>query len=418
MNLSIKKKITVGLEIGSTKIITLIGEILKDGVINIIGFGKCQTKGIEQGNINNLELLTKCINKSIQQAESMAKCKIYSVYLSISHQDIHCYNEIGITPIKNNEVTKKDIETVIKTAKSVKIKNDHNILHIVPQDFCVDKQSGIKNPIGLSGIRIQANVHLITGNQNIQKNIIKAVQKCGIYVKKIIFSGLASGLSVLTEEEKNTGVCLIDMGGENMHISVYIKGLLYHTSVIPYAGNIVTKDIAYAFSLSYSDAEFIKKKYGYTIEDISITCKNLAIVNKQGKKIAYCNHSELVKVIQPRYNELLRLVNQKILKLYEQYNTNKNKKQILSNIILTGGSSKIKYLSAYAKKIFHANVTIKKPCSISKIPDYLSKPEYATIIGLLSYRKNYQNYSFKKEKKYRFLKYLLKNFKKVVKKII
>ncbi|VFP83630.1 cell division protein FtsA [Buchnera aphidicola] len=411
MNLSTKKNIIVGLEIGTTKIIVLIGEILECGSINIIGFSKHPTQGIEKGNINNLELLINCINTSIHDAEEMAKCKIYSVYLSISHNEINCQNEIGITPIKNTEITKKDIKTVIKIAKSVKIKNNHNILHIIPQEFCIDHQSGIKNPIGLSGIRMQANVHLITGNKNIKKNIINAIQKCGIHVKKIIFTGLASSLSVLTEEEKNSGVCLIDMGGETMNVSVHIKGSLYHNAVIPYAGNSVTRDIAYAFSLSYSDAEFIKKKYGYAVADLSMTCKNIDILNKNGSKIDNCHYQSLTEVIEPRYTELLNLVKNEILKLYTTYNIKKNKYKKISNIVLTGGSSRIKHLLTCANKIFNTKIIIKKPCNVPEIPEYINKPEYATIVGLLQYGKNHQKYSRKKNKSPRFLKYLFNQIK-------
>lgn len=416
MNLLTKKKTIVGLEIGSTKIIVLIGEILQNGVINIIGFGKCLARGIENGSINNLELLIKCINKSIDKAENMANYKIYSVYLSISNQDIHCQNEIGIAPIKKNEVTKKDMAKVIKTAKSVKINNNHNILHVMPQDFSIDKKKGIKNPIGLSGMRIQANVHLITYNPNTTNDIIKAIEKCGIYVKKIVFSGLASSLSVLTEEEKKSGVCLIDMGGETMNVSVYIHGSLYHNVVIPYAGNTVTRDIAYAFSLPYSDAEFIKKKYGHAIEDISTTCKNSDILNKNGKKIKNCHYNVLIEVIESRYFELLNLVKNEISKLHAIHHSKKNINKTISRIVLTGGSSKIKFLSQYAEKIFHTKVIIKKPCNIPEILDCFSKPEYATIIGLLHYGKNYLYDSLKNKKKHGFVKYLLKKIKNWLKK--
>ncbi|VFP84905.1 Cell division protein FtsA [Buchnera aphidicola (Cinara splendens)] len=412
MNYLIKKNIITGLEIGATKITVLIGEILQCGMINIIGFSKQKVQGIEKGKINNLELLIHCINTSIQKAEKMAQCKIYSVYLSISHNEISCQNEIGITPIKNKEVTQKEIDTVIKTATSVKIKYNHKILHIIPQEFLVDNQSGIKNPIGLSGMRVQANVHLITGNINIHKNIIKAIQKCGVHVKKNIFIGLASSLSVLTEEEKDLGACLVDMGGETMNISIYINGSLYHNAVIPYAGNTVTRDIAYAFSLSYSDAEFIKKKYGYAIEDISVTCKNLEIMTKKGEKIVNCHYQSLVEVIEPRYTELLQLVNKEILYSYTHCrNINPNKYPKISNIVLTGGSSKIKNLLKCANKVFQTNIIIKKPCNIPDIPEYLAHPKYATIIGLLQYGKNYKQSILIKKKNSGFFKYLFTQIK-------
>ncbi|WP_075433752.1 cell division protein FtsA [Buchnera aphidicola] len=412
MNLPIKKNIIAGLEIGTTKIIVLIGEILDNETINIIGFGKSSSQGLEKGKINNLELLIKCINKSIHDAEVMANCQIYSVFLSASYQEIYCHNEIGITPIKHKEVTKQDIKTVIDTAASVKIDNDHSILHIIPQDFIIDRQFGIKNPIGLSGKRIQANVHIITCNKNINDNIIKAVKKCGVFIKKTIFSGLASSLALLTEEEKNSGVCLIDMGGETMNITMYSRGSLYHNIVIPYAGNTVTRDIAYAFSLSYSDAEFIKKKYGYAETNISISCQKLKIYNKKGKKIIHCDYDSLVEVINLRYTELLNLAKDEIMRTYSLNNFKNHEAQEPSTIVLTGGSSQVKYLSQCAKKIFHANIILKKPCNILTIPEYLSKPEYSTSIGLLCYGKNSYKRSLEKKKKYGPLEHLFKTIKR------
>ncbi|WP_075431836.1 cell division protein FtsA [Buchnera aphidicola] len=386
MSISNNKNIIVGLEIGSKKIIVLIGNILKNQTVEIIGFSKNKSSGIENGHINNLELLISCIKKSIYEAEELAKYKIKSAYVSVSHKDIECLNEVGVVPIKKDEVTHEDIKNAIKTAQSVKIKNDRLITHIIPQEFSIDRQSNIKNPLGLSGIRMQANVHLITSCHSIEKNITKAVEKCGIKVKKIIFSGLASSEAVLNEEEKKLGVCLVDIGREIINLSIYTQGSLRHSAVIPYAGDIVTKDIAYAFSLSYYDAEFIKKKYGSVISDVRNIKNNIEVFKKNGEKIKNLQHNKLVEVIESRYFELLQLVNREILNFELISGVKEIKKKLLIGIALTGGASKVKSLSMYAKKIFQINVSLKKP-NIPGIPEKFMQPEYSTIIGLLQYGK-------------------------------
>jgi cell division protein FtsA len=214
-----------------------VGEVLIDNTIKIIGFGTALSKGIDKGRINNLDTIVASIKESINKAEIMSDCQITSVYLSLSNKHINCHNEIGMVPISEDEVTKEDLETVIHIAKSVQILNEHHILHVIPQEYSIDKQSGIKNPIGLSGVRMQVKVHLITCHQNIAKNIIKAVEKCDLKVDQVIFSGLASSKAVLTEDECKLGVCMIDIGGGTIDFTTYIDGCIEDSQVIPYAGN-------------------------------------------------------------------------------------------------------------------------------------------------------------------------------------
>ncbi|AEH39729.1 ATP-binding cell division protein [Buchnera aphidicola (Cinara tujafilina)] len=231
---------------------------------------------------------------------------------------------------------------------------------------------------------MQANVHLITSCYSLEKNITKAIEKCGVKVSKIIFSGLAASEAILTEEEK-LGVCLVDIGGEIINISIYTQGSLRHSAVIPYGGDIVTKDIAYAFSLSYYDAEFIKKKYGSVISDLRNIKNNIDIFKKNGEKIKNLQHAKLVEVIESRYSELLQLVNHELLKC--EFNLEiKNKNKLLMGIVLTGGASQIKSLPLYATKIFQTNVILKKP-NLPDLPENITQPEYSTIIGLLQYGK-------------------------------
>ncbi len=252
------RKLVVGLEIGTAKVAALVGEVLPDGMVNIIGVGSCPSRGMDKGGVNDLESVVKCVQRAIDQAELMADCQISSVYLALSGKHISCQNEIGMVPISEEEVTQEDVENVVHTAKSVRVRDEHRVLHVIPQEYAIDYQEGIKNPVGLSGVRMQAKVHLITCHNDMAKNIVKAVERCGLKVDQLIFAGLASSYSVLTEDERELGVCVVDIGGGTMDIAVYTGGALRHTKVIPYAGNVVTSDIAYAFGTPPSDAEAIK----------------------------------------------------------------------------------------------------------------------------------------------------------------
>ncbi|QCI16468.1 cell division protein FtsA [Buchnera aphidicola (Aphis craccivora)] len=416
MIISTNKKLVVGLEVGTTKVVTLVGEILIDSTIKIIGIGICKSKGIDKGRIDNLDAVVSCIQESIYQAEIMANCNITSVYLSLSSKYINCQNEIGIVPISEDEVTKEDIENVIHTAKSVKIPNEHHILHVIPQEYSIDQQSGIKNPIGLSGTRMQVRVHLITCYQNIAKNIIKAVETCNIKVDQVIFSGLASSKAVLTEEECKLGVCMIDIGGGTIDFTTYIDGFIQDSQVIPYAGNIVTKDISYAFSTSYADSEIIKTNYNYSLKspiESSIDSKSFEKYQNLLKNIQPDTISE---VIESRYNELLTLINNRIIHIQNQLYKEGRKYQLSSGIVLTGGASTIALLNKYAEKIFQNKVRIAKPINISGLIENISEPHYSTVVGLLHYGKEFylQSKNIKKESSFieRWFKQINNWFKK------
>ena len=222
------RKLVVGLEIGTAKVAALVGEVLPDGMINIIGVGSCPSRGMDKGGVNDLESVVKCVQRAIDQAELMADCQISSVYLALSGKHISCQNEIGMVPISEEEVTLDDVENVVHTAKSVRVRDEHRVLHVIPQEYAIDYQEGIKNPVGLSGVRMQAKVHLITCHNDMAKNIVKAVERCGLKVDQLIFAGLAASYSVLTEDERELGVCVVDIGGGTMDIAVYTGGALRH----------------------------------------------------------------------------------------------------------------------------------------------------------------------------------------------
>ncbi|XRX42445.1 MAG: cell division protein FtsA [Buchnera aphidicola (Eriosoma harunire)] len=395
MNLLTEKKIIVALDIGNHTISTLIGEILIDGKINVIGVGNCISRGIHNGTINDLESIIQCTKKSINEAETMSKTHVYSVYLAISSKDVQCHNEIGIAPINNSEVTALDIKNVIYTAKSVKISNEHHIVHVIPQEYEIDELTEIKNPTGLSGVRIKAKVHLITYHTTITDSIIKSIEKCGIKVNQLIYPGLASSLSILTQEEKELGVCLIDIGGGTLDISIYIAGNLQHSKVIPYAGNIITSDIAYAFSTSYINAENIKIKYGMASSFIHDTTDIIEVMNISGMYTQKFNTNILTEVIESRCSELFYLVNNEINSIQQQLKKKGKQYQLLSGIVLTGGTAKIKLINICAEKIFNKKVRIGIPHDIEKNNHNINEPNYATVIGLLHYGKKRYDTKYK-----------------------
>lgn len=399
MIISTNKKLVVGLEVGTTKVVTLVGEISIDSKIKIIGVGICKSKGIDKGRINNLDSVVSCIQKSICQAETMANCNITSVYLSLSSKYINCQNEIGIVPISEDEVTKEDIENVIHTAKSVKILNEHHILHVIPQEYSIDQQSGIKNPIGLSGTRMQVRVHLITCHQNIAKNIIKAVETCNIKVDQVIFSGLASSKSVLSKEECKLGVCMIDIGGGTIDFTTYIDGFIQDSQVIPYAGNIVTKDISYAFNTSYSDSEIIKINYESALKINIESSSNIELSEKHQNLFQNIQFGAVSEVIESRYNELLTLINNRIIYIQKKLYKEGRRNQLSSGIVLTGGASSISLIKKCAEKIFRNKIRIAKPINISGLTENINEPHYSTVVGLLHYGKEFylQSQNLKKE---------------------
>ncbi|AHG60160.1 cell division protein FtsA [Buchnera aphidicola] len=403
MIISKDRKLVVGLEIGTTKVVTLVGEILIDSTIKIIGYGTCISKGINKGRINDLNTVVSCIQESINKAEIMADCQITSVYLSLSNKYINCQNEIGIVPISEDEVTKEDVENVIHTAKSVKILNEHHILHVIPKEYSIDQQSGIKNPIGLSGVRMQVKAHLITCHENMSKNIIKAVEKCDLKVDQVIFSGLASSKAVLTKDERQLGVCMIDIGGGTIDFTVYIDDAIQYSQVIPYGGNIVTRDISYAFSTSYTDAENMKIKYGSAIKPILGESKNIDCSHINGNFQKNLQQDALIEVIESRYIELLSLVKNNILSIQKKLYKNGEKHDLLSGIVLTGGGSNIAFLTECAEKVFHKKVRIAKPLNISGLIEDIMEPNYATVVGLLHYGKELYINVNKKQKENSFI---------------
>lgn len=381
------RKLVVGLEIGSSKVAALVGEILPDSAVNIIGVGNCPSRGMDKGGVNDLEAVVKCVQRAVDQAELMADCQISSVYLALSGKHINCQNEIGMVPISDEEVTSEDVESVVHTAKSVRVRDEHRVLHVIPQEYAIDYQPGIKNPVGLSGVRMQAKVHLITCHNDMAKNIVKAVERCGLKVDQMIFAGLASSYAVLTEDERELGVCVVDIGGGTMDMAVYTGGALRYSKVIPYAGNVVTGDIAYAFGTPPGDAEAIKVRHGCALGSLVGKDEYVEVASVGGRPSRSLQRQTLAEVIEPRYTELLSLINDELLRLQERLRQSGIQHHLAAGIVLTGGAAQIEGLADCAQRIFHTQVRVGKPLNITGLTDYAQQPYYSTVVGLLHYGK-------------------------------
>jgi cell division protein FtsA len=391
MTKSAERNLIVGLDIGTAKVTVLVGEVLPDGELNIIGLGSHSSKGMDKGGVNDLESVVKSLKRAVDEAEMMADCQITSVYLGLSGKHIECRNETGMVPISDEEVTQEDVDNVIHTAKSVRLSDEHRVLHVLPQEFSIDFQEGIKNPIGLSGVRMHAKVHLITCHNDMARNIEKCVERLGLRVDQLIFSALASSYAVLTDDEKELGVCVVDIGGGTMDMAVFTGGALRHTKVIPYAGSTVTSDIAYAFGTPPLDAEAIKVRHGCAFSRLVSKEDTIEVPSVGGRPARSLQRQTLAEVIEPRYSELLGMINQELARVQSELKKAGVKHQLAAGLVLTGGAAQIEGLVECAEQIFQCQVRIGQPGGVRGLSDYVETPVYSTAVGLLQYGKEHQS---------------------------
>ncbi|NOR80663.1 MAG: cell division protein FtsA [Methyloprofundus sp.] len=378
----IERNLIVGLDIGTSKVAAIVGEVNESGEVEVIGIGSTPSRGLKKGVVINLESTVSSIQRAIEEAELMAGCEITSVYAGIAGSHIKSLNSHGIVAIKNKEVSQYDIGRVIDSARAVAIPADQKILHILPQEFVIDMQEGIKEPIGMSGIRLEAKVHMVTGSVSAAQNIIKCIRRCDLDVDDIVLEQLASCASVLTEDEKELGVCLIDIGGGTTDIAVFSHGAIKHTAVIPIAGDQVTNDVAVALRTPTQSAEHIKRIYACALTqlaDADVMIEVSSIGDRPPRKISQQN---LAEIIEPRYEELMLLVQAELRRSgYEGL--------IAAGIILTGGSSKVAGLIELAEEIFHMPVRLGIPQHVSGLTDVVENPVHSTGVGLLLYGRDH-----------------------------
>ena len=386
MGKELEPKVIVGLEVGTSKVVAVVGEVLPDGVVNVLGVGSCPSKGIDRGSITDLDAVVNSIQRAIEAAESMADCQIMSVTLAITGEHIQSLNESGFVAISDNEVTQDEIDDALHTASSVKLPEGLSLLHIIPQEYAVDKQVNIKNPLGLQGVRLKANVHLIACHQDWQNNLKKAVERCGLQVDKVVFSGFAATHSVLTEDEKDLGVCLVDFGAGTMNMMVYTNGSLRFSKVIPYAGNIVTNDIAHACTVSRAEAERIKVNYASALYPARLHGdKKIEVASIGGRAPRALTKSDLSLITSARYIELLGVVKDELDKLKADLETKHIKFELIAGVVITGGGAQIEDLKDCASSVFGCQGRIGSPLNITGLTDYVNRPQYSTVVGLLQY---------------------------------
>jgi cell division protein FtsA len=379
------KKLIVGLDVGTSKVVAIVGEITPDDEVEVIGIGSSRSRGLKKGVVVNIESTVQSIQRSIEEAELMAGCEIHSVFTGIAGSHIRSLNSHGIVAIRDNEVSIGDVDRVIDAAKAVAIPADQKILHILPQEFIIDNQEGVKEPIGMSGVRLEAKVHMVTGAVSAAQNIIKCVRRCGLEVDDIILEQLASSYSVLTDDEKELGVCMVDIGGGTTDIAVFTEGAIHHTAVIPIAGDQVTNDIAVALRTPTQHAEDIKVQYACALTQLANAEESIEVPSVGDRPPRRLARQTLAEVVEPRYEELFTLVQAELRRSgFEDL--------IAAGIVLTGGSSKMEGAIDLAEEIFHMPVRMGLPQYVSGLSDVVKNPIYATGVGLLLFgRKHAQD---------------------------
>ncbi|MEW6531504.1 MAG: cell division protein FtsA [Thermodesulfobacteriota bacterium] len=366
----------VGLDIGTTKTCAIIGEINEDGMVDIIGLGTAPCRGLRRGVVVNIDHTVASIKKAVQDAELMAGCKAEVVLAGISGGHIKGINSHGVIAVKNREVTPVDVERVIDAARAVAIPLDREVLHIVAQEYMVDDQDGIKEPVGMAGVRLEAKIHIITGAVSAAQNIIRCAHRSGLRVHEVVLQQMASAEAVLLPDERELGVALVDIGGGTTDLAVFVDGAIHHTSVLPVGGEQLTNDIAVGLKTPMVEAERIKRKYGCALGSLVTRDETVSVPGVGGRAPRVLSRSVLADIAEPRLEEILGLVKREL----EKYNLMDD---VHSGVVLTGGTVAIEGMCELAEQIFDLPVRVGFPTGISGLVDIVSSPLYATGVGLV-----------------------------------
>jgi cell division protein FtsA len=381
MSKRVDKSVIVGLDIGTSKVVAIVGEIQEDGELEVIGFGMHPSRGLKKGVVVNIESTVNSIQRAVEQAELMAACDIHAIYAGIAGSHVRSLNSHGIVAIRDREVGKGDVDRVIDAARAVAIPADQRILHVLPQEFVIDGQEGIREPIGMSGVRLEARVHMVTGAASAAQNIVKCVQRCGLEVEDIVLEQLASSYAVLTEDEMELGVCLVDIGGGTTDIAVFNGGAIKHTAVIPIAGDQVTNDIAVSLRTPTQYAEEIKIKYACALSQLANNDETIEVPSVGDRPPRRLARQTLAEVVEPRYEELFGLIRDELRRSgFED--------MVAAGVVMTGGSAKMEGAVELAEEVFHMPVRLGMPQHVRGLIDVVRNPIHATGVGLLLYAKN------------------------------
>jgi cell division protein FtsA len=394
-----KNNYIVGFDIGTKKIAAIIGEITEEKKIEIIGIGTSESRGLRKGVVVNLEATVDAIKKAQEEAELMAGVGIDSAFIGISGAHIKSFNSRGVIAVsgRNKEISREDINRVIDQSKAVSFPPDREIIHIIPQEFVVDEQDGIKDPLGMSGIKLEVNVHIVTAGITSVQNLKTCVSRAGIEIEEIVLNQIATSQSVLTHDEMELGAGLIDIGGGTTEIAIFERGSLWYTSVIPIGGDNFTNDIAVGLRTPIPDAEKIKKKFGCVSSPLSEDEETIEVPPVgRGKKPRILSRQLLSDIIQPRAEEIFRLIDNETKRMgYE--------KSLNSGIVLTGGTALLDGLEEVAEEIFDLPVRRGEPMGIGGLVDRVSTPDFSTAVGLILYGYNqWKDKGITKERKQGF----------------
>jgi cell division protein FtsA len=370
------KNLIVGLDVGTSKIVAIVAEVTPEKRLNIIGMGTQPSRGLKKGVVVNIEATMGSIQRVLEEAELMADCTITAVYVGIAGSHIRSLNSSGMVAIKEKEVTQADIDRVIETAKAIAIPNDQQVLHILPQEFIVDGQEDVREPLGMSGVRLEVKVHIVTGAVSAVENITKCVRRCGLEVSDVMLQPLASALAVLNDDEKDLGVCLMDIGGGTTDLAVFTGGAIRHTAVIPIAGDQVTNDIAMTLRTPTKEAEELKIRHGCALRQLADPNDVIEVPGVGERGPRKLSRQMLAEVIEPRIEELYTLAQAELRR--------SGLEELLSSgIVLTGGSAMLAGMVELGEEVFHLPLRIGVPAYVGGLADVVRSPRYATAVGLL-----------------------------------
>lgn len=377
-----EEQILVALDIGTSKTAVIVGKDTGGRDVEVIGVGVCPSNGLKKGVVINIEETVNSIRCAVEEAELTSETRVGEVYAGVSGSHIKSFSCEGMAPIRDNEVSQADVERAIETAQAMQLPADQQVLHVLPRDFSIDGQGGVKNPIGMSGYRLNANVHIVTGETHPINNVVKCIKRCGLEIADIVLEQIASSYAVLDDDESELGVCLIDVGGGTTDIAVFQNGAVTHTAVIPIAGDHVTNDVAVTLRTPTKNAEEIKLKYGCALKRFAGEDETIEVPSVAGRPPTRLHRRALAEVIQPRYEELFKLVRKELSeKALDDL--------IVAGFVLTGGSSKMEGVPELAESAFNAPVRVGKPhTGVTGLADIVSNPIYATGVGLLHFAKN------------------------------
>jgi cell division protein FtsA len=370
------KNLIIGLDIGTSKVVTIVAELLPDGTTKVIGLGQHPSRGLKKGVVVNIDSTMQSIQRSIEEAELMANCKINTVFTGIAGSHVKSLNSHGMVKIKDSEVMQMDVDRVVETARAIALPADQQILHILTQEFIIDGQEGVREPMGMSGLKLEVKVHIVTGAVAAAQNIVKCIKRSGLDVSDLILQPLASSNAVLTEDEKELGVCLVDIGGGTTDIAVFESGSIRHTAVLSIAGDQITNDIAVAFRTPTQSAEEIKVKYGCANARLADEIEVLEVPGVDGREARKLSLQGLAMVIEPRVDELYELVLQELRRSGME-------EMIASGIVITGGSSMMRGMIELGEEIFHMPVRLGMPRYVDGLLGVINNPRYATGVGLV-----------------------------------